>query len=355
MAVFLSNEDIESVLSMPDVLEATRGAFTDLSDGRAVNRPRSHAYTPYEDGKFYNFKSMDGSIPRIHTHALRIVSEVQRETTEGHHRRDDRLPLPSGHRYLGMVLLFDTRTAELLAIMQESVLQRLRVGATSGLAAAALSRISSRTVGMLGTGAQAMPQLEALHLVRSIEHVSVYSPTRENRERFASAASERLGLTVEPVESPLEAVRDRDIVVCATNALTPVFDGQWLQPGQHVNSLQAGELDAVTHERADIVAIRSRQGSYFYVPENCQELPGEMREHDREATNGLQDKFVELGDLLTEKSPGRTDDEQITLFGGSGTGPSSGLGVQFAAVGRLALDECRRQGVGEPVPFAWFG
>lgn len=164
MTLILSETDIESVLTMKDCLRVLEETFNDFGLGHAVDRPRTHTYSYLEPGTFYNFKSMDGGIPRYGVHALRICSEVVQEQNVLGKARQEKLSLAHDGRYVGLLLLFDMTTTEPLAIMQDAGSQRMRVGATSGLASKFLARKDSTRVGLFGTGWQAKPQIEALSL-----------------------------------------------------------------------------------------------------------------------------------------------------------------------------------------------
>jgi alanine dehydrogenase len=352
MTPILDEQDVEAVLDMGSCLDAVRGAFHDLGTGEAVNRPRTHAYTRLEDGSFYNLKSMDGGSPRIGLHAIRVCSEVAVERQVGGVWREQKVGRAEGGRFVGLVLLFDLTTTELVAIIHDAGLQRMRVGATSAVAAEQLSRPDSTRVGMFGAGWQAWPQLEALALVRPIEQVVVMSVRRQQTERFAREAQRRLGVPVVVAGSAREVVEGADIVVCATSSMEPVFDGDWLTPGQHVNSLQGSELDDTTHGRADVVCVRTRERPRHYrreVDDWYRYASDHRRERIPETTH-----VCTLGELVAGIDAGRRDPSEITLFGGSGTGPSSGLGIQFAAVGRSVLDRCRDLGRGRTIPSDWF-
>ncbi len=351
MTLLLTNADVERVLTMPDCLEAMEAAFHDLGTGQATNRPRSHSYTPLTPTSYYLFKSMDGALPRFGVHALRISSDrVEEQTVDGRRRRE-KLPVAPGGKYLGLVLLFSIDFLELLAIVQDGYLQKMRVGATSGVAAKCLSRPDSRVLGLIGAGWQADAQIRAHCAVRPIEQVKVYAPTRAHREGLCARLGGEVGAELRPVASAREAVEGSDIVACATNSLTPVFDGDWLVPGQHVNSLQRGELDDLTHERADIIVTRAAEQSTHWAPPHA--TIAEMHLHGSPPAAWTM-KLRELGKVMTGAQPGRTAPDQITLFGGSGTGPSSGLGIQFAAVGAVIYRRAREQGLGQEVPGALF-
>ena len=352
MTLILSEDDVEEVLSMRDCVHVLEETFRDFGLGQAVSRPRTHTYSWLEPGIFYNFKSMDGGVPRYGVHALRITSEVVQSQKHFGGLREEKLPRATGGRYVGLLLLFDMQTTEPLAIMQESGVQRMRVGGTSGIAAKYLARKDAKRVGMFGTGWQAKPQLEALSHVRALDQVKVYSPNPANRARFASEMSACSSFPVIAVDDPREVVEDADIVVCATNSQEPVFDGSWLRPGQHVNSLQAGELDRTTHVVADLIAVRAFEESRLYLQKSAPEYPFHTEKMSR-FNKEFESKYEALGLIVAGQKPGRASDQDITLFGGTGTGPSSGLGIQFAAVGKLAYDLARARGLGHEIPTEW--
>ena len=329
MTLLLDNADVRRVLRMRDAIDALEAAFVDYADGNAVNRPRSHTYTHRGDDRHYLFKTMDGSLPRVGVHALRLTSDL---TDESNGRRM-KIPAAPGERYVGLVLLFDLELLAPVAIVQDGYLQRVRVGATSALAADRLARREARVVGMLGAGWQAGAQLEGLREVRDVAEVRVYAPTREKLEIFAADH----GAT--PVDSPLAAVEGADIVVLATNSHRPVIDGSWLAAGTHVNSVQRHELDDATLARAELVVVRSHEEPTFHY------APGRAPHAARDRSlRGV----VELGDVL-KGLVGRTRADQITLFTGGG-----GLGIQFAAVAHAVYAAAKAAGVGRDLPTEWF-
>jgi ornithine cyclodeaminase/alanine dehydrogenase-like protein (mu-crystallin family) len=351
VTLVLRNAEIEHLLDMADCLEAMEHAFRDLGEGRATNRPRTHAYTPLGPDAYYLFKSMDGALPRYGVHALRLSSDHLVEVTVGGRRRKDKLPKAPGNRFVGLVLLFSIETLELLAVLQDGFLQKLRVGATSGVAAKYCSRADSRVLGLFGAGWQADAQILAHCAVRPLELVKVYSPSREHRERLCATLRGLVEAELRPVHDPRAVVEGSDIVACATNALEPVFDGDWLVPGQHVNSLQRGELDARTHERAEIIVTRAAELSLHYAPPGAAPSDVELAETFDPRWQG---KLRELGKIVAGRQAGRECADQLTLFGGSGSGPSSGLGIQFAAVGAVIYQRARERGLGYEVPSELF-
>src|SRR5262249_5137004 len=141
----------------------------------------------------------------------------------------------------------------------DGYVQRMRVGATSGLAAKYLARADAKRVALIGAGWQAGGQALAISAVRPIEHMVCYSPNAERRERFAREMRAELGVDIVPAKSAREAVAGADIVLCATNSLVPVLAKEWLEPGMHVGSLSRLELDISVIGAADSVVVHVRE------------------------------------------------------------------------------------------------
>jgi ornithine cyclodeaminase/alanine dehydrogenase-like protein (mu-crystallin family) len=300
------------------------------------------------------FKSMDGALPRFGMHALRISSDMLSEKYVEGKRRREKLPAAPGNKYVGLLLLFSIHTLEPLAIMPEGYLQRMRVGATSAVAAKHLAKKEVHSAGLIGTGWQAGAQLMGLYEVfPHLRETKVYSITKEHRNRFAGEWSATLGAEIIPVDSPIEAVQNADVLALATNSQTPVLEGDWVKPGCHVNSVQGAELDDRIVSRADLLVIREKVEPTFWVM--GEKLPYEVASQ-RSIHKGDTDpaKIRELGDILAKKVEGRTDEKQITLFTGSGRGGSAGQGTQFVAVGAMIYKRAREMGIGREIPTDWF-
>lgn len=337
MTLLLDNSDVRRVLRMRDCIAALEGSFADLAAGRAVDRPRSHTYTAVGDGRHYLFKSMDGALPRLGVHALRLSSDLTHE----HDGRRDKVAAAPGGRYVGLVLLFDQATLVPLAILHDGYLQRMRVGATSALAADRLARPEARIAAVVGAGWQAGAQIEGLREVRALAELRVYAPTRAKLEAFCAEHD------ATPAGSVREAIAGADVVALATNSHEPVLDGDWLEPGQHVGSLQGRELDERTLTRAGLVVVRSRARPTFHHGNGTKA---------REAGEPMQPdpaKSVELSEVVAGRA-GRSTADQITLFAGGGTGGSAGLGTQFAAVAHVVYSAALDAGLGRELPTEWF-
>ena len=261
------------------------------------------------------------------------------------------------------MFLFSTRNGEPLAIINDGIIQHMRVGGGAGLGAKYLSREDSHTVGMIGSGGMARTYLQAFCSVRDIRQVKVYSPTKKNREAYAEEMSGKLEVEVRPVDTPQEAVDGADIVSAATNAMQAALKGEWLQKSQHVTDVR-GELDDNVFDRADVIFRQgvshsrprnedvAHMGDGYnrgdYVAGNEEELKRLPKRHSEGAIGGRAE-YPTFNDLVSGKFPLRTSHDQITLYLNSGN-----QGLQFAAVGAAVYNRCKKQGLGREVPTEWF-
>jgi len=344
MVLVLKNEQMENLLPMSEEIEAIEQAFRELGEGKAMNAPRARLRTPWkEEGGQYYFNNIMGLVPGVKSMALRIDSSFSKEVHVGGGKRR---VYPGD--FIGLVMLFDMDTCELLAIMDDHHISTMRVGATSAVASKYLSRKDAKVMGLLGSGEQAKTQVTAHLAVRPLTKIKVYSPTRKNRERFAKQMSAETGIEVVAVESAEEAVRSSDIVSAATNTVDPVVQGKWLEDGMHVTSLVGGdgflprkELDDEAVKRAGLIVVG-------YKPQIFIDKQAEF--HDRIERGIVKaEDLHELGDLLNGKCRGRKDDKEITFFKNN-----TGMGIQFAATGRKMYEKAREKGIGAELPLDLF-
>ncbi len=350
MTLLITAAEATQVLSMTECIEAMAQAFAEEARAMAVNHPRQRYCVPrrlQNDGRGYWANMIAGAVPSLGVAALRVDSAIVREHEVSGQRRMDFL-YPSARSW-GLVLLFSLETGEPLAFIQDFTLSPLRVGATTGVAVRLLATRQASRVGLLGSGNQGRRNLEGICLVRRVEEVKVYSPCREHRERFAREVSQHLGIEIRPMEEPSRVIEGVDIVVCATNSTEPVFDGNWLQPGQLVVTIansdhvtRRSEADATTMIRSDLIVLNSKETA---IANQQRELLDLVKDEKLS-----WDKVTELGQVLIGMHPGRVDDGELIYYKSN-----TGVGIQFAAAGALIYQACKRQGLGREIPTEWFG
>jgi alanine dehydrogenase len=395
MTLILSNAEVAQAATMAECVDAIEDAFVEVGRGWAMSDPRIDRHMPtskeaiaqelgipveqlenkilnerlakeaYVEPEAFNapltymFKTMFGAIHKTGIAAVRTSSEVLSMPVIDGKMRYCKIPTGPGGRYTSLIQLFSARTGQLLCIMPDGYIQRNRVVATGAVGTKHLARKNATKVGILGSGMMAGGSLEATLVVRpGIQLVKLFSPNPEHRAVFARHWGERLGIDVIAVDSPEAAMRDVDIAIGATNAVTPVLHGEWLVPGTHLNSTTPGETDEACHTRAHVRIMTwwshgDRYGVSDYV------LPAAPHAHAKQYTRDQKDACRwganspewptgQLADLLVGKAIGRTSPEQITFH------INGSAGVQFAALGGKILENARKKHLGHEVPTDWF-
>ena len=351
MTLILSNKDVDQLLTMRECIDALEDAYRELAAGRGLARTRSDCITPTSrEDVHYSLKSMDGVIPKFGVGAVRINSDIVSMPKIGNNVRRVKVPAAPNDRYVGLVLLFSSENGEPLAIMPDGVMQRIRVGATSGLGVKYLARRDAKHLGLLGSGWQAGAQLMAACAVRNIQSIRCFSPRRERREAFCKEMSALLGIDVTPVDQAEAVLTGADIVLCATNSEDAVFFEHWITPGLHIGSIKKPEIDRPAIRRADRVIIHARDNRPLV--ELSTELPDAIAQAEGKRWPDADDKdykFPTLPDLIAGKIAGRQSQDDVTCFLNY-----LGLGYQFAAAGSVVYRKAKEQGVGHELPTDWF-
>ncbi len=238
--------------------------------------------------------------------------------------------------------LFDAESGEPLALLDGASLNPLKTGAAGAVGVDALARADASTLGIVGSGSQARGQLLATATVRGFDAVDVYSPTAASRESFAAEMDDHLDAAVRAVGSSREAVAGADVVITATTASEPVFDGSDLADGAHVTAMgqydrEKHEVDAQTVARATYVPdLRGRvtqdAGSYIAARE-AGAIPSDH-------------VHAELGEVVTGEAPGRRSDGEVTLF------DSGGTGIETVAAAHMLYEKARDAGLGDTIEMA---
>jgi alanine dehydrogenase len=307
VTLYLTEEEVGGLLTIEDALEAVEGSFRRLAAGRVENRARERL--------------------RLQGGILAVMSAADLELGYGGLKTYAAFGYDD---YRFVVLLFETRRAELAGVIEANRLGQLRTGAASGVAAKYLARPGASSLGVFGCGWQAESQVAAIRAaVPTIERVVAYCRTPERLRAFC----ERVG--AEPAESGREA-GGQDVVVTATTSKDPVLRGEWLREGALVcaigaNEPSARELDNVVVERASFVCCDSK--------ETARKESGDLIEP---VEQGVLDwlEVHELQEVVAGETPGRTAAGDVVLF------KSNGIAAWDVAIGATAIARARERGVG---------
>lgn len=323
----LSRADVQQAITMAQAIEVVKGAFAQLSAGRANVPLRTQLPVPKHDGVTL---FMPAYLEESDSLAVKVVSVFPKNLDLG---------LPTIH---ALVLVVDAATGQPIAAMDGTYLTALRTGAASGAATDLLARRNARLVAIFGAGTQGRTQLRAVCEVRDIARVWVYDPVRARAEQYAAEMKThggRVPTDIMVAASPAEAVADADIICTATTSTAPVFRDADLKPGVHINGIgsytpQMQEVDEATVARAKIV-VDSRPA--------CLAEAGDLVIPLRKGLITEEHIHAELGEIVLGRRPGREREDEVTFF------KSVGNAVQDAAVARLALQIAAKGGLGTQI------
>jgi ornithine cyclodeaminase/alanine dehydrogenase-like protein (mu-crystallin family) len=303
---------------MEDALAAVEEVFREQGRGNVVNVPRVRA-------------PLKGGVLRITAGVLsyRGLYGIKVSSTAVFGRNAGR-----------MFSLYREESGELCAIVQVFGMGALRTGAASGIATKFMANANAGVLGVLGSGRQARTQVEAICRVRRIAEAKVYSPTKENRERFCREIAGAHGLKATPVDSPEAAVRESEVIVSATTSETPVVQGRWLAAGAHVNAIGANyehrrELDTAAVKAAAFIAADD--------PEQARYEATDLIEPVKEGAL-TWDRVRSLADVVSGNVQARAAASDITLF------KSLGVAIEDVALAARAYEKALAQGAGVQLP-----
>ena len=323
MPLWLARRDVESLLDMPAAIEAVADAYRLIHLGQAELPVRSNIPVARHAGSLMTMPAyLGGDVDAL---GAKLI------TFYGTNPAQRNLPAIQGK-----IVLFDPETGALQAFIEAGLLTAMRTGAAGGVAARYLARADARTLTIFGSGAQAPYQVEAVLCERAIERVLVLSRQHSHAERLAARLARRFGIKAEAATEVEEAVRAADILVTATSAHDPLFDGGLLRRGTHVSGIgshlpEASEVDVTTLRRAKVVVDQLS---------SCLAEAGDIIKPIRA---GLYDRgkiHAEIGAIIAGERAGRSDESEITFF------KSVGLAAQDVAVARAVYLRALAQGVG---------
>jgi len=316
MPLFLTDDDVARLLTMPEALEAVEEAFRHHGEGKAVNRPRARVRLP--QGILH---VMAAGLPHVGVLGLKAYTTF-RGAVRFH------------------VHLYSAEDGRLLALIEADRLGQIRTGAASGVATRYLARPDASVVGIFGTGWQARSQLQALCAVRQVREVRAYGRDAARRTAFCREMEAALQVPVRPAPEPRVVVEGADIVTTMTTAKAPVFDGRWLEQGTHVNA--AGSNFAEKQEIDEAAVMASR----LVVVDSKEQARIECGDLIAPIDRGLLswDQVHELGEVVAGKIPARERPGDITLF------ESQGLALEDMAVAAVVYRKALREKVGRELP-----
>lgn len=314
MALLLREEEVRSLVDINDALEAVEVAFRELAAGRAKNQPRRRVA-----GTGTTLAIMSAFFPPGNLVGYKAYTAGR-----------------AGARFL--LHLFDQAEGRLLAVIEADWLGALRTGAVSGLASRILARADASVLTLFGAGHQALPQAIAIAAVRPLTEVRIVNRDPERRARLGEELQRTLpGIRVVGGVRAEEAIAGAGIITTITSAGSPLFNGDLLQPGQHLNAAGSNnpgrrELDSRSVGRASLVVVDELEAARLEA--------GDLLLAEKELALDWQ-SVSPLAELV--RGPFSRSASDITLF------KSVGLAIEDVALGAVVLQRAGERGAGRQI------
>ncbi|MCT9821439.1 ornithine cyclodeaminase family protein [Microbacterium sp. W1N] len=320
MTLLLGATQLEGLVDRELTAEAVARVFAEIAAGAADQPQPTSMSTGADTGRYILMSAVSDALGLV---GVKLLTDLPANAQRG---------LPTQR---SMILVADRVDGEPVALLHGRVPTRVRTAAASAVATGALARDDARVLGLIGAGALAHEHVRALRGVRPFERLVVWSRSPETVARFA-ATVDGPGEVV-AAATPEEVFAAADVVCTLTPSVEPIVRAEWLRPGQHLNVVGARprpderELDGAAMARASV-----------WVDDHAtaQTKSGDLLLAVAEGAMSLHDVVGTLGEVLTGRSRGRTDADEITLF------DSVGIGAQDLAVADVLVRAARERGVG---------
>ena len=316
----LTRREVARVLQMRAAIRVIREAYKTLARGQALMPPK--LYLPLPGGN--DFRAMPAFLAHPAACGVKWVNV---------HPRNPRRGLPT---VMAVIVLNDPATGVPLAVMDGLLITKIRTAASAAVAAQALARRTSRRVGLIGCGAQADAQLQALTACFSLARVDVWGHAPREAESFCRHFQGRWrGVRLVPCATIEQACRQADLLVTLTPSRRPLVKRAWLKPGVHINAVGA---DAPGKQELDPAILRA---ATVVVDDRAQALhAGELNVPVHRGQFHPRRIHATVGDILIGRARGRRSAKEITVF------DSTGLAVHDVALSSAVFQQARRQGLG---------
>ncbi|MBI1816775.1 MAG: ornithine cyclodeaminase family protein [Deltaproteobacteria bacterium] len=312
-ALWLSEADVVSLIDLREAIDAIEHGLRLEARGEACNMTKTHVawgggHTLHAIGALFSTAGVAGTKTWTHT-------------------AGGATPL---------LILFDSQTGALRAIIEAFALGQLRTGGISGVATRWLARADADELAIIGTGKQALAQVAAVAAVRSLRRVRVFSPNPAHRAEFVARVHSELNLEAIEAASIAEAVAGAAIITLVTRATAPFLTAAMVADGCHLNA-----VGAITPERAEFASDILPRCTVVAVdsPPAAQKLSREFMDY---FNAGDWRRVAPLSSIVAEQRK-RPRDADLTLF------KAMGMGIADLALGIEVYDRARRANVGRHI------
>lgn len=295
----LSQTEIKQIYTMKDAIIASKEALLMYTTGNNSVPLRTNINIPKYNGQSL---FMPAYSEQLNMSGIKIVSLFPNNLAQGK---------PS---VLGQMLLIDGTNGEVCAMMDGTYLTELRTGALQGAATDILARKDAKSALLIGSGGQAAMQIEALLNVRDLDEIKVYGIDFNQVQEFVRKMQERFTqfrTQIIAVDNCDEAVQNTDIITTVTTSKKPVFNGNLVRPGTHING-----IGAYTPEMQELPEsiIHAADKIIFDTSDGVLAEAGDILIPIQKGILKASDCDGELGEVILGSIKGRENEQEITLF-----------------------------------------
>lgn len=321
--LLIKSSEIQQNFTMPEAIDAMEEAFSSLTSGKSFVPLRY--VTTMAEGQL-NLMLKPASVDSLKRAAIKVITQKEMGVVRG---------IPA---IVGIVMVLDTETGEIISIMDGEYLTALRTGAAGGLATKYFARENAETVAIFGCGAQGKTQLEAVAAVRNIRKVWVFDKFREAAENFVDEMQNKLNIDI-CIAPDNSVLKECDVICTATNSETPLFLKEHVKNGVHINAIGSykpnmQELDPEILQAAKIFVDQK---------EPCLSESGDLIKPIKAGVFKADHIFGEIGGFSLKQTVGRTSENEITVF------KSVGVAIQDFVVANRIYEKALKAGFGQAI------
>lgn len=319
----LTSDDVESILTINDTISLLEKSFIELSRKQVNMTDRDVFVLEDKNGWFGIMTAHMKNMAALGTKLVTVFPkniEINKPTTQA------------------VISLIDVNTGELIGIIDGSLITGMRTGATTGIATKYLSKKNSSKLSILGSGFQSKFQLMAICSVRHIKEIFINSPSIDSKSNYIHELEDLLDIPI-VIEKNITKLINTDILVTSTTSPIPLFDGNLLDNGIHINCIGAHtketrEVDLRTIEKSKVVvderSAALREAGELIIPIQNGEITDNII-------------YAELAEIVSGQKPGRLTDDEITLF------KSMGLSLEDISTAKFVFDKAIEKGLGRNI------
>jgi ornithine cyclodeaminase/alanine dehydrogenase-like protein (mu-crystallin family) len=371
MPIVINNAEQEQCITPAEAVEVLEHGYRLWQRGDAIRRGTMfHILPTLRSDEQLMFSSMEGGLRAPGYYALRIQPQIG--VVPGSGRQRMRYTWKVGY-HGGLIFLFSTDTAELMAILNDGYVQHLRVAATAAMGVKYMAREDSHVLGIIGSGGMARTFAQTIPEARDIQRIQAWSPNRDRLEAYVAEMKPKVACEIVALDGPEAVCKGADILCACTSSFSPVVEAGWVAKGTHLNNVLPAELGTV-YPRVDTAgllvdkkpvtigtfddcdfAIRYQWMSWMGgTPEERARVP-----IDPPTPNPYPNaRYVKLIEWETGERYKRSRDEISILsnhsygtYPGDVTSSSGPQGIQFATVGGRIYDNAVKRGnIGQHLP-----